>query len=56
MKRFQITYFDCDEIQTWNCKAYDANHAYDKFWDMIHDFGGPEGIRFQSIKRRKGDA
>lgn len=50
MKRYQITYTDCDETQTWHCSAYDASHAEEKFWDSCEAEGGSQGIRVVSVK------
>lgn len=51
MKRYKITYTDCDETQTWNCSAYDADHAEEKFWDSCEAEGGPQGVRVISVSR-----
>jgi hypothetical protein len=51
MKRYQITYTDCGETQTWNCSAYDAKHAEEKFWDSCENEGGSQGIRVISVSR-----
>lgn len=51
LHRYKITYADCDETHTWNCSAYDAFHAEEKFWDSCEDEGGSQGIRVISVSR-----
>lgn len=49
MRRFLITYTDCDETRQGFWHGIDAEHAELRFWDSIDAFGGPEGIRILSI-------
>ena len=52
MERHKITYTDCGEEQTVTFKAWDCDHAEDKFWDWINEeWGGSQGIEIVGVKR-----
>lgn len=52
MKPFKLTFTDCDtEPQTWFCRAYDSEHAADKFWESWESEGGAEGVKLLSVQQ-----
>lgn len=51
MNRYKITYRYCrdDEAQTCTVRAYDAEHAEDKFFDSMEAEGGIEGLIVDAV-------
>tara|TARA_R110000868_G_scaffold212073_1_gene462115 strand:- start:466 stop:708 length:243 start_codon:yes stop_codon:yes gene_type:complete len=47
MKWYEVTYTDGDgtDQQTWMCKAFDAEHAHEKFMDSFEEEGGTQGVK-----------
>jgi hypothetical protein len=40
MKRYQVTYEDCGEIENKIIRAEDFEHCQDRFWDWIGENNG----------------
>ena len=43
MDRYRISYIDCGEFEHTIVKAYDYDHAEEKFWDSILEWQGDTG-------------
>ncbi len=51
MKAHKVIYTDCGEEQNVTFKAWDCDHAEDKFWDWIEEeWGGSNGIEIVDVK------
>lgn len=51
MKRYRITYRESrdSESQHWFCRAYDKEHAEDRFLSQCEFEGGNEGIIIDAV-------
>lgn len=52
MDRYKVIYTDCGEETSAIFKAWDYDHAEEKFWDWIEsEWGGSNGIALVNVKR-----
>tara|TARA_R110000868_G_scaffold407044_1_gene688103 strand:- start:272 stop:511 length:240 start_codon:yes stop_codon:yes gene_type:complete len=54
MKWYEVTYTDgTPDQQTWMCKAFDAEHAEEKFMDSFEEEGGTQGVKVIAVVPRR---
>jgi len=50
MKRYILEIKDSGELETCYWRGEDAEHAVERFWDFMSDYGA-EGVEILSVKR-----